>query len=126
VQSKKRDLRTDAAECVLFFLLLLFAWTELAIVFLLVFGIRPTLRGYVLVVGCFSICWSLGYLPFRSIWEKLRGKTRTLHVDSPHAPTEDSTASMVATEVPNESQTESETITELLVPEPREHVYESL
>jgi hypothetical protein len=107
VQARKTDFRTHAAEYLLFFFVSLFVCSEVAIVIFLIFGKRPTLRGYLLVIGCFSICWSLRYLPFRSIWEKIRNEECAINANGCSS-IEDSGASMEASELANGSQTESE------------------
>ena len=115
----KTDLRADAAEYVLFLFVSLFAWSEVAMVLFLIFGRRPTLRGYLFAIGCFSICWAMGYLPFRSIWEKIRGKGKAIQVSSfPHN-AEHPPASMEPSQEPDENQSNSETATELIASVPR-------
>jgi hypothetical protein len=114
----KTDLRTDAAEYVLFLFVSLFAWSEVAIVLFLIFGRRPTLRGYLFAVGCFSICWALGYLPFRSIWEKIRGKGKAIQVNSPPPYAEHPPASMEPSQELDENQSNSVTATEVIASVP--------
>jgi hypothetical protein len=114
----KTDLRADVAEYVLFLFVSLCAWSEVAIVLFLIFGRRPTLSGYLFAIGCFSICWAMGYLPFRSIWEKIRGKGKAIQVNSPPPYAGHPPASMERSEVLDENQSNSETATEQIASMP--------
>ena len=96
--------RAHSVDFVFFLFSTLVVWGEVAVVHFLMSGKRLTLKGSVPGLGCLSICWLLGYLPFRSIWELLGEKRRAIQEHSPHSSTEDSPGVDVA---PSEDLVES-------------------
>ena len=85
MRSSQAEFRAHVVDCVFFVIAAVFAWSEIAIVRFLISGRRPTLKGYLIAIGCFSICWLMGYFPFRPIWEKFHAKSKLPCASNPDA-----------------------------------------
>ena len=79
MQSSQAEFRAHVVDCVFFLFAAVFAWSEIAILRFLISGRRPTLKGYLIGIGGFAICWFLSYLP---IWEKFHAKRRSIRVSN--------------------------------------------
>jgi len=99
VRLRKDAFRNEVAEYVVFAFVSLLAWSEVAMVRYLILRTPPTFKEYLSVAGCFSICWSLGFLPFREILEKLSPNQPAILSISPDSSTKDLSPIMQASEV---------------------------
>lgn len=82
MQSRQVAFWVHATEYVSFLVAALLVWSYVTFVHFLISGRRPTLKEYLVVAGCFSVCWSLASLPFRSISKSFRQEDGAISGDN--------------------------------------------